>query len=137
VDGFDREGDRTVTAVLQTAGVLAKLGAAGFGAIVGWNLYYINRYRRDEVHLSDLVTLIGAIGGAAVTALFPAKTVLFGAYGIGLAIGFFGYFAMLLIFVKKSPAFGVEWFLDQRRIAPEEGSTTAGPKAMEAKRGME
>ena len=50
--------------------------------------------RKDDVQLSDIVTLIGAIGGAAVLALFPEKSDLFGAYGIGLAAGFFMYFLL-------------------------------------------
>lgn len=91
------------------------IGAAGFGALIGWYVYYINRYRKTDVQLSDLVTVIGVIGGGAILALFPSETDLFGAYGIGLAIGFFGYFLVLLILVAISPNFAVEWFLDGRK----------------------
>jgi len=49
-----------------------------------------------------------------VLTLFPEQTDLFGAYGIGLFLGFFGYFAFLLILVKRS-SFTLEWFLDGRR----------------------
>src|SRR5690606_32244717 len=90
-------------------------GAGGFGAIIGWYVYYINRYRTRDVQLSDLVTLIGILGGGAILALFPARTDLFGAYGIGLFIGFFGYFLILLLLVTVSRNFGVDWFLDGRR----------------------
>ncbi|MGB9181084.1 MAG: hypothetical protein WCB68_17765 [Pyrinomonadaceae bacterium] len=90
-------------------------GAVGFGAIIGWYVYLVNRYRKADVQASDIVTLIGAIGGAAVLALFPAKSDLFGAYGIGLAIGFFGYFIVLILLVAISPNFGADWFLDGRR----------------------
>jgi len=91
------------------------LGAGGFGALLGWYLYFINRYRTDEIKLEDLVTLVGVVGGGAVLALFPAKTNLFGAYGIGLFVGFFGYFATLLIMVALSNGdFTVGWFLDGR-----------------------
>ena len=90
-------------------------GAAGFGAIIGWYVYYINRYRKGDVQVSDIVTLMGAIGGAAVTALFEAKTNLFGAYGIGLFAGFFGYFLVLIIMVGVSKNFDVDFFLDGRR----------------------
>ncbi|HVE86324.1 MAG TPA: hypothetical protein VND93_25885 [Myxococcales bacterium] len=91
------------------------LGAGSFGALIGWYVYYINRHRKADVQLSDLVTLIGAIGGGAVLALFPAKTDLFGAYGIGLGIGFFGYFLLLVILVSVSEGFHAAWFLDGRR----------------------
>ncbi len=91
------------------------LGAGGFGAIIGWYVYYINRYRKEAVQFSDLTTIIGIIGGGAVLALFPTGTDLFGAYGIGLFAGFFGYFLALLIFIGISKKFEVDWLLDGRR----------------------
>jgi hypothetical protein len=102
----------------QTASLLQLLGAGGFGALVGWYVYYINRYRKGDVQFSDLVTLIGILGGGSILALFPARSDLFGAYGIGLFVGFFGYFLSLLIMVGISPNFSVDWFLDNRRKKP-------------------
>ncbi len=102
----------------QTASNLQLAGAAGFGALIGWYVYYINRYRKGNVQLSDLVTLIGILGGGGILALFPARTDLFGAYGVGLFIGFFGYFIVLLILVGISKNFNVDWFLDNRRKMP-------------------
>lgn len=124
----------------DSAGLLQLLGAGGFGAVVGWYVYYINRYRQGDVQLSDVVTLVGAIGGAAIMALFPAKSDLFGAYGIGLAVGFFGYFFALIVMVALSKKFAIEWFLDGRRLKlgddefiPGEIEGTVRP--MEAKEG--
>lgn len=94
------------------------LGAGAFGCIIGWYVYYINRYRKGDVQLSDLVTVIGIIGGGAIMSLFEAKTDLFGAYGIGLFVGFFGYFLVLLFLVGISRNFNMDWFLDGRRIKP-------------------
>ena len=115
-------------------------GAFCFGTIIGWYVYYINRYRKSDVQLGDLVTIIGIIGGGAIMALFPAKTELFGAYGIGLAIGFFGYFLVLIILVSISKNFNVDWFLDGRRrlpnntvFVPQVGTPAAGGSAMEVK----
>jgi hypothetical protein len=100
-----------------TATLLQIFGAFFFGMLLGWYLYYINRYRKEEIKLNDLITLIGALGGATVLALFPAKSDLFGAYGIGLAIGFFGYFAVLVICVHFSGGkFNSTWFLDGRKM---------------------
>lgn len=93
-------------------------GAFCFGLLIGWYVYYINRYRRSDVQLGDLVTLVGVLGGGAILALFPARTDLFGAYGIGLAVGFFAYFISLAILVSITPNFTVEWFLDGRRKKP-------------------
>ncbi|WP_225414585.1 hypothetical protein [Stigmatella hybrida] len=93
-------------------------GAGGFGVLIGWYVYYINRYRKADVQLGDLVTVIGVLGGGAILALFPAKTDLFGAYGVGLFIGFFSYFLVLIILVLISKNFTVDWFLDGRRKKP-------------------
>lgn len=70
------------------------------------------------MQLSDLVTLVGVIGGAGVTGIFQARTDLFGAYGIGLGVGFFGYFLVLLLLVGISQNFDWDWFLDGRRKQP-------------------
>lgn len=94
---------------------LQLLGAGGFGAIIGWYVYYINRYRKGDVQLSDVVTLIGILGGAAVQALFKPDGALFGAYGVGLFCGFFSYFLFLLLLVAISRNFKADWFLDGRR----------------------
>lgn len=66
------------------------IGALCFGLVIGWVTY--RTIRRSQTNgLSDLATVLGAVGGAGVTALFPAKTDLFGGYCIGLAVGFFAY----------------------------------------------
>ncbi|MBI4499936.1 MAG: hypothetical protein HY700_02125 [Gemmatimonadetes bacterium] len=105
----------TVCTVACTASTLQLWGAAFFGALIGWYVYFINRYRASEVQISDLVTLLGVIGGGAVLTLFPARSDLFGAYGIGLFAGFFLYFFLLVVMVGKSPNFTLDWFLDGRR----------------------
>jgi len=112
------------------ASTVQLIGAGGFGAVIGWYVYYINRWRKDDVQLSDIVTLIGAVGGAAVLALFPAKSDLFGAYGIGLAAGFFFYFAILVVMVVKADGFGAAWFIDGR------GPKIADDQAVSGGRGM-
>jgi hypothetical protein len=53
--------------------------------------------------------------------LFEAQTDLFGAYGIGLFAGFFGYFLFLTLWVRFSKNFTVDWFLDGRRKKPTGG----------------
>ncbi|MEJ2853544.1 MULTISPECIES: DUF2304 domain-containing protein [unclassified Saccharothrix] len=102
------------------------VGAGAFGFVLGWNLYFVNRYRTDKVSLSQLTSLMGIVGGAAVLALFPAGTALFGAYGIGLAAGFLAYLGVLLLMVWKSPSFSVAWLLDGRRPALEDGEERPG-----------
>jgi hypothetical protein len=106
---------------MESASNIQLCGAVCFGALFGWYTYYVNRYRRGEVQLGDLATLLGVLGGAAVLALFPAKSDLFGAYGIGLFLGFFGYFLLLVVMVAKSKDYDINWFLDGRRKDPPEG----------------
>jgi hypothetical protein len=115
---------------LEPASLFQRLGAGGFGFLIGWNLYFVNRYRSGPVTLGDLASLVGTLGGTAVLALFPARSDLFGAYGIGLFAGFFGYFALLAVLVARSKNFDVDWFLDGRRkqlapdqVAPDTGRT--------------
>jgi len=103
----------------QAASSIQIIGAIGFGILIGWYVYYINRHRKADVQISDLVTLVGVLGGGAILAIFPARTDLFGAYGLGLFLGFFGYFLILIILVTLSPNFDFDWFLDGRRIRPE------------------
>lgn len=119
---------------------MASLGAFAFGVVLGWHVYFTNRYRKGDIQLGDLTTLLGVIGGGAITALFgEAKTALFGAYGLGLAVGFFAYFVSLLVLVKRSNGvFTATWFLDGRRkrLAEDEeilGETrpTVAPMAMQ------
>jgi hypothetical protein len=96
------------------------LGSGAFGAIIGWFVYYINRYRKGDIQFSDLTTLVGVIGGGAVTQLFGSGDKdLFGAYGVGLFVGFFSYLLTLIILVRKSSNFDSDWFLDGRRKSAE------------------
>jgi hypothetical protein len=111
---------------VQTASTVQLLGAGCFGFVIGWFVYYVNRYRKGDVQFSDLTTLIGILGGGAVLALFEAQTDLFGAYGIGLFAGFFGYFLFLTMWVSLSKNFTVDWFLDGRRKKPTGGFEIPG-----------
>ena len=65
-------------------------GAVCFGMVVGFVTYRTLRRSHETVSLSNIATVIGAVGGAAVTAMFDDGQ-MFGAYCIGLAVGFFFY----------------------------------------------
>jgi hypothetical protein len=52
------------------------------------------------VALSDIATVIGAVGGAAVTGIFSGDT--FGWYCIGLFVGFFAYLLIAVTLLKDN-----------------------------------
>jgi hypothetical protein len=70
--------------------LVANIGAACFGVVIGWITYRTLRRRRGPVRLTDIGAVLVAVGGGAVTAVF-GEPVIFGWYAIGLAGGFFGY----------------------------------------------
>jgi NhaP-type Na+/H+ or K+/H+ antiporter len=72
------------------ANVLSVVGALAFGVVIGWITYRTLR-RQGAATIGDIASVTGAVGGAAVTAAFQRETGAFGAYCIGLAVGFFGY----------------------------------------------
>ena len=84
-------------------------GAFAFGLVIGWVTYRTLRRREGSSALSDIATVIGAVGGAAVLALFKT-TELFAAYSIGLAVGFFFYFITSLF--VSDPAAVKKWMGD-------------------------
>jgi hypothetical protein len=72
------------------------LGAACFGAVIGWLTYFTIRYKKEHA-ISDLSAVIAALGGGAILHLFTKESETFSWYAIGLAIGFFGYVLVLLL----------------------------------------
>ena len=94
---------------------LALIGALCFGGVMGWITYSTLR-RLERRALTDLTTILGVLGGASVTTLFPVKTGAFGAYCIGLAVGFFLY-----LVVATRPG-APDWLGDGRPVrAPGQG----------------
>jgi uncharacterized membrane protein YeaQ/YmgE (transglycosylase-associated protein family) len=83
-------------------------GSICFGLVIGWITYRTLR-RKDGTGLSDIATVIGALGGATITTLF--KKELFAGYCIGLAAGFFLYFFIALIIGKGSNS---EWMMQDK-----------------------
>jgi len=81
------------------------IGAAAFGAVIGWMVHRILAHK-EKADWSDISTVIATVGGAAVLSLFPVQTSTFGAYALGLFIGFFGYF---VIFIAIARAGKMAW----------------------------
>lgn len=75
---------------------IAGFGTLVLGLVVGWISYRALRMTEGANVLSDVATIIAAVGGAAVVTLLKSD-VLFGLYAVGLAIGFFAYLAVGLV----------------------------------------
>jgi len=82
-------------------GSVSLSGAFAFGLVIGWVTYRTLR-RTKQTGLSDIATVIGAVGGATVTGLFQKGTDIFGYYGIGLAVGFFLYLIVSVALAAKT-----------------------------------
>jgi len=77
------------------------IGSICFGLVIGW--VTSRTLRRSQTNgLSDIATVIGAVGGAAITTLFPSGTEMFSYYCIGLIIGFFAYLIVAGIISARS-----------------------------------
>ncbi len=85
-----------------------EIGAICFGAVVGWICYRTLRHK-NAAALSDIATVIGVVGGGAVSTRFSGTT--FGWYSVGLAAGFFLYFVIALFIAPAKDRAGV-WMGD-------------------------
>jgi hypothetical protein len=81
---------------MESTHTVMSVGAFCFGAAVGY-ITYRTLVRIEKSAVSDLTTVIGAIGGAAVTGLFdPHQGDAFGWYSIGLLTGIAAFFLLFL-----------------------------------------
>lgn len=81
------------------------VGAICFGLVIGWVTYRTLRRQDEQISISNLASVIGAVGGGAVTALLPEGH--FSWYAIGLAAGFFSYVILGATLFKS-----VDWLGD-------------------------
>jgi hypothetical protein len=91
--------------------MVADIGAAGFGLVIGWVTYRTLRRREGAAALSDIATVIAAVGGTAVVSLFDNQN-LFGWYAIGLTVGFFAYFVIGMLAQGKGEQTWTQWMGD-------------------------
>jgi uncharacterized membrane protein YeaQ/YmgE (transglycosylase-associated protein family) len=63
-------------------------GALFFGAVVGWLAHNVLK-STESLNVAWLASMIGVVGGGAVTAYFQKSPAVFGAYCIGLGLLFF------------------------------------------------
>lgn len=84
--------------------MIQSIGAICFGLVTGYITYRTLVRTTKSSQISDLTAVLSAVGGAAVTGLFPAETNAFGWYAIGLAAGMVVYFTLYLVLNGKRKA---------------------------------
>lgn len=84
--------------------IVDTLGSLCFGFVIGWVTYRTLRRQGEIVAVSNIASVIAAVGGGAVTAVFAKE--LFGWYCIGLALGFFVYMVLGHTIFKDSTWLG-------------------------------
>ena len=86
----------------EHSSVLVGIGALCFGFVVGYITYRTLARTTAKAAVSDLATVIGAIGGATITGLFgPVDGSMFAYYSIGLIIGMAAYLGLSLLLRGK------------------------------------
>ncbi|GFJ96240.1 hypothetical protein [Phytohabitans rumicis] len=75
-------------------GLLAQAGAVCFGLVIGYLTYRTLARNTERAAIGDLASVVGVVGGAAVTGLFEPGTELFGLYAIGLLAGMVAFFVL-------------------------------------------
>jgi hypothetical protein len=71
--------------------VTLTIGTICFGLLIGFVTYRTLIRTTKNASISDLATVVGAVGGGGVTAIVKPHSSLFGWYAIGLLAGFVGY----------------------------------------------
>ncbi len=92
-------------------------GAVCFGVVTGFITYRTLVRTRQHAQISDLAAVLAAVGGGAVTALFPEGTDAFGWYAIGLVIGMLCYLVLSLV-LKRGKA-QIDLLSDDPDIRPQ------------------
>jgi hypothetical protein len=77
------------------------IGAFAFGVSVGYITYRTLARSTEKAQVSDIASVLGAVGGGAVTSLFHEDGSAFGWYAIGLALGMVIYLVLSLLLRGK------------------------------------
>ena len=72
--------------------VVTAVGALVFGLVVGFITYRTLVRTTEKAAITDLVAVVGVLGGGVVTNLYDPAGVQFAGYAIGLALGMAVFF---------------------------------------------
>jgi hypothetical protein len=106
------------------------VGALCFGVAVGY-ITYRTLVRAERTAVSDLATVLTAVGGGAVTGLFdPQEGDAFGWYSIGLLAGMAVFF---LLFLAMNGKAATAVFMGAPNIGHTHADTTREPAASDGR----
>lgn len=92
---------------MASSPLVTSIGAACFGVVTGY-ITYRTLARTAAPHVSDIAAVVAAVGGGAVTAIFPAKDAdTFGWYSIGLVGGMALYLVLYLALRGRTETGGI------------------------------
>jgi hypothetical protein len=90
-------------------------GPFWFGVVIGFVTYRTLKHKKDA-GISDIASVIGAAGGAAIVGLFPVAGGRFDQYAIGFAIGFFAFLLVLQCVALRSRTYAAAANKDKDRV---------------------
>lgn len=96
-------------------------GVVCFGVLIGFITYRTLVRTTDKASISDLATVIGAVGGGAVTAIVRPQTNLFGYYAVGLLGGFVIYGLLFYLLNRGTGEFAKVMGRNEEAVARLEG----------------
>lgn len=92
---------------MASSPLVVSVGATCFGVVTGY-ITYRTLARTTSPHVSDIAAVVAAVGGGAVTAIFPAKdSDAFGWYSIGLVAGMALYLGLYFVLRGKTETGGI------------------------------
>jgi bacteriorhodopsin len=92
---------------MASSPLVTSIGAACFGVVTGY-ITYRTLARTTAPHISDIAAVVAAVGGGAVTAIFPAKDAnTFAWYSIGLLAGMALYLVLFFMLRGKVETGGI------------------------------
>ncbi len=104
--------------------VVTAVGALVFGLVVGFITYRTLVRTADKAAVTDLVAVVGVLGGGVVTTLYHPAGEPFAWYAIGLALGMTGFF---LAYWKMNGKKALAEVMVDETVAPPREDT--GPQA--------
>ncbi len=109
---------------------VVSVGALCFGIVIGYITYRTLMRTTGQAAISDITTVVGAVGGGAVTGLFdPASGDAFGWYAIGLLAGIAAFFLLYLALNGRARTAAMMGAKDIGPVSPAgKDSQAAGPQ---------